>query len=144
MDHTPRSLHTGLEHTHNQAHKRLIRNAFREHGNNLPTRHGIEKLGEIKVRDPVDWLGHHLLVKLTQGVLTAPPGAEAVRRVKEGRFVDRFQDSTCQFLDDLIFRATDSQGTHRAVVFGNLDPAYRLGPVCHLLQFAMEGLEVGL
>jgi hypothetical protein len=123
--------------------KWLICNAFREYGNNLPMQHGIEKLGEIEVRNPVDWLRHHFLVKLTQDVVTAPPWSASVRRVKECQFVDRFQDSACQFLDDLIFHATDAQGTHTAVFFGNLDPAYRLGPVRHLVQLSVESLEVG-
>jgi hypothetical protein len=112
MYNTPRGLRAGCEHPRNQAQKRLIHKAFREPGTNLPMRHGLEKLGEIEVRNPVDWFRHHLLVELMQGVMTAPPWSASVRRVKAGRVVERFQDAACQVLDALIFRATDSQAVY--------------------------------
>ena len=76
--------------------------------------------------------------------MTAPPGSEAIRGVEEHRFVDRLQDTRGQLLDDLVFRAADPQGTRGAVLLGNLDPSYRLGPVRPLMQFLVQRLEVGL
>ena len=100
----------------------------------------IQKLGEIKIHDPVDRLPHDLGIEPAQGIMTAPPRSKAIRRLKKHGLVDRFQDAASHLLDDLVFRAAHSQGSCGTVLLGNLDPPYRVGSVRHLVQFRVQRL----
>jgi hypothetical protein len=112
-------LDPGFEHPRNQPQKLGVGDPLCQHSEDLLGRHGVEKLGQIKIHDPVDRLPHDLRIEPAQRIMTAPPRSKAIRRLKEHGLVDRFQDATSHLLDDLIFRAANPQRPRRAVLLGN-------------------------
>ena len=129
-----------FQHPRDEPQKLRVGNPLCQDSQNLCMGHRIEKLSQIEIREPMDRLSHGFCVQTAQGIMTAPSRSKAIGGLQEHRFVDRFQDAACQVLDDLIFRAADPQGTHGAVLLGNLDPSHRLGPVRHLMQSRVQRL----
>jgi hypothetical protein len=107
-------------------------------------RHHVEELRQIQVSDPIARRAHHLPVQPTQGIMTAPPRPNAIGGRAEPRLIDCLQDAAGQLLHDLVLDAADPQGTHHAVLLGDLNPSYRLRPVRHLARFLVQDLEVCL
>jgi hypothetical protein len=112
-----------FQHPRNQPQKLGVRDPLSQDSQDLLMRHRVEKLGQIQIYDPVDGLPHDLVVEPAQGIMTAPSRSKAIRRLHEHGLVDRFQEAASQVLDDLIFRAANSQRPRGAVLLGNLDPS---------------------
>jgi hypothetical protein len=140
----PGVCYTGLEHPRHQSKELLIRDSLRQDGEALRVRHRIEKLGHVHLCDPVDRFAHHLMVELTQGVVTTSSRPKPRRGIDEQRLIDRFEDTARHLLDDFVLNTADSQWAPTAVVLRTLDPPYRLRPIRHLMQSWRQALEVDL